>query len=305
MEKLPSRLMPCALSIGNFDGLHLGHRALLEKLIKIGREKQLSSVLLSFDPHPMKILHPEKPFHKLFPLKDLVLQAEQMGLDALVVHPFTKEFSNISPERFFTDHIFAQLKPEYLLLGHDFRFGNNRGGSIDLVQKLCSERSCQVEEFAEQKVSGQRVSSSLIRQSIISGELSLAKTYLGRPFTIYGKVIHGDKRGHQIGFPTANIESQNDILPAKSVYITELEWSGRTLPSVTNIGVQPSFEESAHNLVVETHIFNFSENIYGEEVRLRFHKRLRDEKRFESIELLKQQITQDIKEAQKYFELLK
>ena len=297
LGELTSEYRQVALTLGNFDGVHLGHRALLQALKHKAKALSVPTLLITFEPHPLKVLHPEHDFKRLLPYRDMLMQLEASGLDLVVIEAFTKDFSGMSAEQFLNDYLFAELTPQSLLLGHDFRFGKDREGDISLINKLYPHY--QVEQFPAFKINGERVSSSRLRELLACGQMEAVTQFLGRPLSIYGKVIPGDQRGRTLGFPTANIHFENESLPPNGVYASEIEFGGQSHNGITNIGRRPTFK-SESRLSVETHLFNFKSEIYNQSVRLNLHKRIRDEKKFDGPEALVKQIHADIFQAKAY-----
>jgi len=290
--KYYSGTQPVVLSIGNFDGLHLGHQYLLQKNIDFAAKLGARAALLSFDPHPLKVIRPEELRYPLSLLEEQEIGLENMGMDEWIREPFTQKMREEKAQEFI-ERLVRYLPLKAVVVGADFRFGKNREGDITRLQSLASQFNFQVltpETFLYQ---GQRVSSSLIRRFLLSGEIPQANAFLGRPYSVSGKVISGFRRGRTIGFPTANIKTVLAHNLQRGVYNTRAYIRGTRWKAATNIGLHPTFEES-NELQVEVHLLDFSENIYGEELKIEFINFLRPEIKFKDVDSLKTQITKDV-----------
>lgn len=282
------------LTIGNFDGVHLGHRQLLKKIKSDCVSKNLLFVVVTFIPHPQKILQPEKTRFLINSYDQRRLLLEQMGVDVLIEMSFTRDFSTLSPEDFMSQHLLQYPNLKNFYLGYDFAFGANKEGGHDLVNQVCNPKGIKVEIQPKFEYENEVVSSSLIRDRIQSGKLDEVNEILGRPFHLEGVVVKGEGRGKKIGFPTANIQVSTDlIVPQKGVYITRTVYEGMTYNSVTNIGNNPTFNDST-NIHIETNLFDFNTDIYGEVLDIQFLKKIRDEKKFPTVNDLIQQIKSDV-----------
>jgi len=302
-DKLKLPLPEAAISIGNFDGLHKGHRVLIEQLLQISKERQIPSVVFTFYPHPLKVLAPDKDLRRLFLVDDLIEQLEQAGVDHLVLQPFSRRFSQLAPEDFLDQFLRTPLRPKAIVVGHDFRFGASRGGTIKTLESYCQAHQIDLNIIAPVAFEGGVVSSTRIRHLIASGQVEDAAKLLGREFYVKGVVAAGDGRGAKIGFPTANVRLVSESLPKAGVYVTATEVKGQWYPSVTNIGKNPTFleQKTSRPMRVESHIFDFAEDIYGTEVRVRFYQFVREEKKFDSVESLVSQIQYDANLARDFF----
>lgn len=289
------------VTLGNFDGVHRGHRELIRRLVELSQQRKCTSVVLTFDPHPMQVLYPDRDFQKLFPFNDQVEQMEKLGVDVFIRHPFTAEFSKLKPEEFLQDWLFCCLQPQTLVVGYDFAFGSGRQGTLNRLQEICRKNGVNVEVIPPFEQQGLIISSSKIREFVRRGEMSLAQDFLGRPFYLMGKVIHGDRRGRSIGFPTANLDVAGSLKPRVGVYVTETSINGKIFASMTNVGWNPTVSENRDRLKIETHIFNYDQEIYGQEVKLSFLAFLREEKKFSSLNQLKSQLELDRTMAKEYF----
>ena len=291
------------LTLGNFDGVHLGHQKILELVITRARALGGESILYTFEPHPRRVLQPESNLRLLDTFEQKVETLENLGLDIVIAEPFDHEFAQVSSERFIGHHIHQCVRPVEVYVGYDFHFGHDREGSMRMLTERGPHLGFSVTVVPEVQVEGRDVNSTRIRQLLSEGEVEEAALLLGRPFCARGEVIEGERRGRTLGFPTANLAPETEILPAPGVYFGHLrclegdaEWTGRSLPVVTNVGFRPTFG-SDMNLVAEAHIIDFSGDLYGVEVDLTFEGRLREEARFESPDDLRDQIARDIVQA--------
>jgi len=288
------------VTIGNFDGLHIGHQRIIEEVKEKAREIGGVSVLVTFDPHPLTLLDPKKIRGLItpLPLKKRILR--EAGIEVLIILNFDENLRELEPEEFVKSLLVERIGVFGLVLGWDFRFGKGAKGDVDLLQKLSKKYGFFFKKIDPVTLDGEKVGSNRIRKMIEEGDVKRAKDFLGRPFLVTGKVIYGAGMGRKIGFPTANIATyENQLLPKNGVYITEIEFQGRYLPSVTNIGFKPTF--GYKKISVETHILGFYEDLYGMELDVIFHQRLRDEKAFNSLDKLKEAITDDVAKAEEFF----
>lgn len=301
IKHLSSALASSVVTIGNFDGVHLGHQQLVENVVREAQYFGVPSVVYTFHPHPVKVLHPDRPTYRLFDLKDQQEQFEQRGIDFVIIENFTKDFSQVSPQYFLDHYIVAHLHPKTLVVGHDFSFGADRAGNIPFLEKYCAENGIRLIIIPPFHYQGSVVSSSLIREKLKNGEVEKANELLGRQYYLRGHVEKGFQRGRSIGVPTANIYPDVEFLPRRGVYCTLTKVGQRLHPSVTNIGVNPTFAENGNGIKIETHLFDFSAHLYGAEVEVFLLHFIRDEKKFSGIEELKSQIQNDMDEARRYF----
>jgi riboflavin kinase/FMN adenylyltransferase len=288
------------LTIGNFDGVHLGHRELLKKIKLQCETKNLLFVVVTFIPHPQKILQPEKERFLINSYEQRRNLLRDLGVDILIEMGFTRDFSTLSPELFLKNHLFNYPKLKDFYLGYDFAFGANKQGDYDLVKSLCRPLSVEVEIQPKFEFHGVVVSSSLIRERVISGKINEVEEMLARPFHLEGVVVKGEGRGKKIGFPTANIQVSADlIVPNRGVYVTRTIYKGMTYNSITNIGHNPTFKDSLQ-IHVETNIFDFDFDIYGENLEIEFLQKIRDEKKFPTVNDLIAQIKDDVAFSKKF-----
>lgn len=299
VRNLNSPLAGSILTIGNFDGVHLGHRELLSRVVSKARAVNLPSVVMTFEPHPVKVLHPDRKLPRIFDFDDQREQLEAIGIDILVVEPFSREFSQIPAERFVRDWVYKALSPREIVVGYDFSFGANRQGSIDFLREKAELLGVAVEVVAPVKVDDVLVSSTRIRQAVEDGDVSLATKLLGREFYLRGLVEKGAGRGKTIGIPTANLRGTSELVPKRGVYAAWATVRGQKYKAVVNNGLNPTFKQSVQSLSVEAHLLGFSGDLYGETLRLDFVQRLRDEVKFGSAEELVAQIRIDIGEGER------
>lgn len=282
---------PTSAGIGNFDGIHLGHKKIIDAVKRHSEENSTRSCVITFTPHPQKVLG-RKEVSLIFPLQRKFKMIESTGIDVVICLNFTRELSKVSAENFVKDILLRRLKIKDIVVGPGFSFGHERKGNVDLLQSMGKTHGFNTVVAEAARVDDRVVSSSAIRSLVRDGEISEANRFFGYDYYIEGVVVKGEKRGRKLGFPTVNLDTEWEILPKPGVYATYVKLSDGFHGSITNIGVRPTFEES--KLTVETHIFDFSDDLYGEEVRVNFVARLRDEKRFESVDKLVEQINHDI-----------
>jgi len=297
------------VTIGNFDGIHLGHRAILDTVVRRASDLDGEAVVYTFDPHPRKILRPEGGPGLLTTHDQKLELLEAAGVDVVIVEPFTREFSRTDPNDFIRTCLHERIRPIEVYVGYDFHFGRDREGSMRLLTELGPRLGFAVTIIPEVTVDEGDVNSTRIRQLLADGEPELAARMLGRPFTIRGEVVTGDERGRGIGFPTANVAAENEVLPAAGVYAGALRLlddgnpaEGASLPVVTNVGRRPTFQ--GEEVRAEAHVIDWEGDLYGRRVELSFSLRLREERKFESVDALKAQIARDVDEARNRLEAL-
>ncbi len=296
-ELLDGAARGCVLTIGNFDGLHLGHQALLGEVIARARAGRHLAVAYIFDPHPRLVLDPSARITRLMTREQLEHGLRQLGIDVLILEPFTRQLASLAPEEFVENILAQRIGPSALLVGRDFRFGQGRSGSDDLLEQLGPRFGFQVSIIGQVLVDGEDVSSTRIRRWIAQGEVGEARRQLGRPYSVWGRVVRGDARGRTLGFPTANLEPENELLPAHGVYATTVqifkdrELSPEAYPSVTNVGRRPTFGGS--EVRVETHLLDRDVDLYGARLAVQFWHRVREERRFAGPDALRLQIAAD------------
>ena len=290
-------------TIGNFDGVHLGHRRILEKVVARAREADRPSVAITFEPHPLSVLRPDHAPRRLQTLRQKEEALESIGIENLLVIPFTRDFSLTEPEEFVHSVLRTRLAVSEIYLGSHFAFGRGKRGDIALLKRMGPECGFVASSVEEVISDGEAISSTRIRSAIARGDVVRANAMLGREYEIDGLVAKGDKVGRKIGYPTINLEPENELHPADGVYVTQIHIQSfeRRFDCVTNIGRRPTVYED-YATVIETFVLDFSANVYGERVRLFFFERLREERRFPSVTALSDQIGRDIEETRKYFE---
>jgi len=291
---------PNVLTLGVFDGLHLGHQRIMQTVVERANKVEAHATAITFDPHPRAVLHPESAPPLLQTLDQRLANFEVLGIEQAIVIPFDKEFASHPAEDFLYEIVHDRLHAKEVYLGKGFAFGKGRGGNIDLLRRLSAELGFYADEVPEVTLRGQRISSSKIRHLLSEGRTNLARRMLGRPYGVEGVIIRGNRRGHSIGFPTANLKPHNRVIPKFGVYATATLVDGAWRRSITNIGVRPTFENDAEPSI-ETFIFDFDGDLYGDVLRVRFLHRIRDERKFNGIEELKEQIERDSARALNYF----
>ncbi len=286
------------LTIGNFDGLHIGHQALFKRVHERALNTGGEGVVLTFEPHPMAVLFPEKAPPRLTTFQQKIHLIQDFGISHIICIKFTHAFAGISAKDFVEKLLVGHLKIKELVVGYNYTFGYKREGNVDILREFGQRLGFKVHVIKGIKVFGEMVSSTNIRRHIIEGDLEKAKRLIGRNYQIAGKVIKGAGRGGKLlGFPTANIEPFNEVIPKEGVYAVHVLYNGVLYDGVTNIGRNPTFNEQ--KISIETHIFNFYKDIIGEILKLIFIKRLREEIKFSSPEELKAQIKKDIRRAKR------
>jgi riboflavin kinase/FMN adenylyltransferase len=294
-------LRPTVLTLGVFDGLHLGHQRIMQTVVERARTANAVATAITFDPHPRAVLHPESAPPLLQTLDQRLANFEVLGIEQAIVIAFSREFAAQPAEDFLRNTIYDRLHAKEVYLGKGFAFGKNRGGNIDLLRRMSKELGFFADEVEEVTLRGKRISSSKIRGLLAKGRINLARRMLGRPYGVEGVIIRGNRRGHTIGFPTANLHPHNRVIPKFGVYATATLVGGVWRRSITNIGVRPTFENQAEPSI-ETYLFDFDGDLYGDVLRVRFLHRIRDERKFSGIDELKAQIEKDTKRALNYFE---
>ena len=290
------------VTLGTFDGVHAGHQSLVESITSEAKRLGGESVLLTFDKHPRSVIKPGEAEPKLLTtLDEKTTLLEKLGVDHLVIIPFTKAFSNLSAREYVSDFLVAKFHPSVIVIGYNHRFGHHRDGNIELLQKLSVDFKFEVKEINKQLVNDIAVSSSRIRIALEEGDVETANGLLGYEYMLNGLVERGDQRGRTIGFPTANIKPNDahKLVPARGVYAVKTNVDGKSYDAMLNIGVRPTVDGMRET--IEAHILNFNADIYHQPVEIRFHKRLRDERKFESLDALKAQLENDKAATTAYF----
>ena len=296
-----SRDLNTVLTVGTFDGVHEGHKVLIKAVVERADELSARSVIVTFDPHPRDIINPGSDGIKL--LSTLPERCEllaDLGIDEMIVIPFDRDFSLLTSEEFIRDVIYKKIGVKEFIIGYDHQFGKDREGTIETVRSLGEELGFQANVISRQEVENQTVSSTSIRKALqVEGNAEKAAKFLGRYYILHGTVVHGEKRGGKIGFPTANVhvDQAKKIIPREGVYAVWIRVDGEYHPAMMNIGKRPTFD--GEDLTVEVNIFDFNEDIYGKEVHTQFVRRLRDEKKFSGADDLKKQLEKDKAHAEK------
>lgn len=291
-----------ALSVGNFDGIHLGHQELLKQTLMFSKQLGVQSGVLTFDPHPVQVLRPELGVKRMFPVSDLEICLKKLGFDFLIICPFTKDFAQKSPQEFL-DELSSSLQLRALVVGFDFHFGEGKAGDVSTLTQFCEKSNVELAVVPAKKLNdGQKISSTLLRSLLCEGNIEKLNQLLGRSFYSHGVVQQGEKRGQKLGFPTANLRILSELVPNNGVYFTKIKWKGALYPAVTNVGTNPTFNgEQSRTVFVESHLLNFSDDLYGQEIDVFYLKKCRDEKRFLDVKALTNQISEDIMKAQMFF----
>lgn len=292
---------PHAVTIGNFDGLHLGHQAMLARLMDVARGRGLPSCVLSFEPHPREFFAPEAAPARLSTLREKAEHLARLGIDRLHVFRFDRAFAALSAEAFIDQALGVTLQARYVLVGDDFRYGARRTGDFALLQEKGRLLGFDAEHLPTVEVGGERASSTAVRAALAAGDLEHAARLLGRPYGISGRVVHGDKLGRDIGFPTANIQLKHNRPPLMGIFAVELcGLNGAPLPGVASLGRRPTVKGSDAMPVLEVHLFDFKADIYGRRVRVDFLHKLRDEAKYPDLDTLVAQIRRDVDDARQF-----
>jgi riboflavin kinase / FMN adenylyltransferase len=290
------------VTLGNFDGVHLGHQALIRHTVEEGKRLGVPSVVLTFEPHPLKLLAPARAPKLILLHKDKMRLFQSFGVDIVVIQNFDESFAALEAPDFVRSFLVERLRSKKLWVGRDLRFGKGRKGTVENLVQWGTRYDFEVGMVEPIVVDQERVSSSRIRQLVEEGRVEEATPLLGRYHFVSGKVVSGHRRGRELGFPTANIASRNEVLPQDGIYATLLQIGEESLSSVSSVGVNPTFGPAART--IESFVLNFDRSIYGESVRLSFVKRIREEKKFDSVEQLISQMRGDVTAAQSIFNQL-
>jgi len=293
---------PTVLTLGVFDGLHLGHQLIMRTVVERARAASAVPTAITFDPHPRAVLHPESAPPLLQTFDQKIEAFGVLGIEQAIVIRFDAEFAQVSAEDFLRDVVRERLQAREVYLGRGFAFGRGREGNIELLRAVSGRLGFRADEVAEVSLRGRRISSSRIREMLAAGRVNLARRMLGRPYGVEGRVVRGDERGRTLGFPTANLQPQNRVIPQAGVYVTATLIEGVWRQSVTNVGTRPTFTGArATEPSVETFVMDWQGDLYGDVVRVRFLHRLRAERKFASVAELKAQIDRDVSRAARYF----
>lgn len=297
LEYKPSR--ESIVTIGTFDGVHIGHRKIITDMVAKGEKENLLSILLTFFPHPRMVLQKDSNIKMIDTINEKKKIFKKLGVEVLIIQPFTKDFSRMSAIKFTRDILVNSLKVSKLMIGYDHRFGQNREATVKTLKSFGLDYNFKVDEIPAQDIESISVSSTKVRKAIRSGDFKLVNKFLSRPFNLSGKIIKGDELGRKIGYPTANLKifEKYKLKPQNGVYLTRTKLKKQTYFGMMNIGIRPTI--SAKNNQIETHLFDFNGNLYGHEMTLEILEKIREEKKFKSIEKLKIQLDVDKKHCQK------
>jgi len=288
------------VTIGTFDGVHLGHKTILVRLIEIARKENLDATLLTFFPHPRMVLQQSNDLKMLNTLQEKKNLLKKIGLDHLVIHPFTKEFSRLSAVEYVRDVLVNQLKAKKIIIGYDHRFGRNRTANIENLKEYGEVFDFEVEEISAKQLNDVSISSTKIRNALWQGNIETANTFLGYPYMIHGTIVRGKGIGKTLQFPTANLEVDvpYKLIPQKGVYVTRTYIDNKTYYGITNIGTNPTV--GGTEKTIETYFFDLNQDLYGQQLCLEFLKHIRNEQHFESVDALKEAIKKDEAHALNY-----
>jgi riboflavin kinase/FMN adenylyltransferase len=283
------------VSLGNFDGVHIGHQAILRRSVQEACDRQGTALALTFYPHPLTVLRPQHPLPLICSLRERLLVFAALGVEKVLLQRFTLSFSRLSPEEFVRGYLVETLNVEKVIVGHNVSFGRNRAGTAATLQQLGNTYGFEVEIVGPVKTDDQEVSSTAVRTLLSAGEMRAVARLLGRPYAVSGRVVKGFQRGRHIGFPTANLRPRADLLLPNGVYAVMVNVDEQDAPGVANVGMNPTF--GVNQRTVEAHLFDFSRDLYGRRLTVRFVERLRGERKFPSVEELVKQIHEDAKQA--------
>ena len=286
------------VTLGNFDGVHLGHQKIFKRIKEEASRIHGEAIVITFDPHPLKVLSPRRCPPLLTPFRKKMMLIEQSEIETVLCIEFSLPFAELSPPEFFKQILVEKVNARKIIVGYNYHFGKKQSGDIETLKELAAPFQIGVEAIEPLKIGQAIVSSSKIRELIKHGKVTDASKYLGRDYLVMGKVIEGFKRGHGLGFPTANLELSEELYPRGGVYAAEVVWKNQTLEGLANIGTNPTFsptrEGKAPSLSLEVYILNFDREIYGDEIQVHFKQRIRDEIQFESTSQLIDQIKKDV-----------
>ena len=294
IANLNNQFSQCVLTLGNFDGVHLGHQQLINHLIEQGKKLNLPTVVMLFEPQPLEFFSKQNAPARLTSFKEKVQLIEKLGIDYIIAVPFTQTFANMSANAFIQDWLIKKLSAKYIVIGDDFQFGRDRKGDINLLQQYTPNNQFSVESMPTFVWNNLRISSTAVREALFNSDFELARCLLGRDYAIQGRVVHGNALARQLGFPTANIHLNRKKPALQGVYFVKVKncCSNQYYHGIANIGIRPTIE--GKKAILEVNLFDFSGDIYGQYLDVTFVHKLRDEKKFDSLSELKEQITQDI-----------
>lgn len=293
--------LDAVVTIGTFDGVHVGHRNILKKVASIAANKNLTSTVLTFFPHPRMVLQPDTDIKLINTITERTLLLQQNGIENTIIHPFSEEFSRTTAYDYVKTILVDQLKAKVVVIGYDHRFGRNRSASIDQLKEFAMEFEFEVIEITKEEIQEVAVSSTKIRNAITAGDMKTATLYLNQPYFISGTIVTGKKLGRTMGYPTANlhVKEQYKLIPKSGVYITSSVINEKLYYGITNIGTNPTVDNSGKQ-TIETYYLNFEGDLYGKDLTVQFLKRLRSEQKFDSIEMLVKTMDRDAKNAREY-----
>lgn len=302
----PHHKTPIALTIGNFDGVHLGHQAILARLKSASDHLGIATCVMTFEPHPREFFAPDQAPTRLTSLREKLIQLAASGVDYVRVYRFNYDFAKISPEFFISQILQEDHAVRWLLIGDDFRFGARRAGDFTLLQELSRKLNFEVEKMPSIRIDGERVSSTRIREALEAGDLPAAQRFLGRPYSMSGRVIHGDKLGAKLGFPTANIQIRLNRPPLSGIFAVRVRGANKTSPlevidGVASLGARPTIHDNGQP-TLEVHLFDFDQTIYGAHLQVDFIHKLRDEEKYPDLSTLVAQIRKDVFAARKFLQ---
>lgn len=299
-----STVKPTIVTIGTFDGVHLGHKKILEQITRNAHDLNSESLVLTFFPHPRMVLQEDTDMKQLNTLNEKIKLLDDLGVDNLIVHPFDKEFSRLTAEEFVQQVLVGIFKVKKIIIGYDHRFGRNRTANIDDLIIFGKTFGFEVEQISVEEINEVSISSTKIRNALQEGNVELAKDYLGYNYSLTGTVSKGKQLGRTIGYPTANIQIEENykLIPLNGVYVAKADVNGRAFYGMMNIGTRPTVDGTYQT--IEINLFDFNQDIYGQKITVSLLKRLRCEQKFESIDALKQQLGLDKSNAQNYISLL-
>lgn len=302
-----NRLQNAVVTTGTFDGVHIGHRIILNRLTELAKKVDGESVLLTFYPHPRMVLQAGTDIKLLNTIEEKTSLLEKAGVDHLIIHPFTKAFSRTTSLAFVRDLLVNKIGTKKLVIGYDHHFGRNREGSFEHLKEFGPLYGFDVEEISAQEIDDVNVSSTKIREAIAKGDIKTATDYLGHPFQLTGTVVHGNKIGRQLGYPTANLELNNayKLVPATGIYLVKVNYHEQNYDGLLNIGYRPTIESSDGKLSIEVFIINFNKEIYGKELKVYLIERIRGEKKFDNKEDLIAAMDRDLAHAKSSLEKIK
>lgn len=287
------------VTIGVFDGVHIGHQAVIKKAVKKARSRGLKSIVVTFDPHPLKVLDPRHFVPSLISLEHRIGLLKKSGIDEVFVMKFDKKAANIPPEKFIEDFLISKMNAREIVVGEDFYFGKGASAGVEKLRQIAEKKSIKVDIVRPVRKNSRVVSSTIIRRLVVEGRIREAERLLGRPYSILGTVVSGTKLARRLGYPTANINPHHEAIPPSGVYAVTIRFKDNKYDGVMNIGVKPTFYDHGHDKepTIEVHIFNFHKKIYGKDLEVRFIHKIRKERKFKAIDRLIEQIKKDERAA--------